>query len=101
MTCVNIIRNISSGVISEHEQPSVTLSGRSSTYILNRRGPSRDPCGTPYFTYFISVVYIMKRKTHGCLEIPDLFLALNTTFNTRNKSSISAGIVYCLYRNIV
>ena len=41
------------------------------------------------------VVYIINRKIHGCLEIPDLFLVLNMIFhdimfNTRNKSGTSA-----------
>ena len=57
------------------------------------------------FGYFIllekTVVYIIKRNIHGCLEISDLFLVVNTTFNTRNKSGISVGIVCCFYRNIV
>ena len=33
-----------------------------------------------FWTFYIDkkpVVYIMNRKTHGCLEIPDLFLVLN------------------------
>jgi hypothetical protein len=49
-----------------------------------------------------TVLYIINRKIHGCLEIPDLFLVLNMIntgfisrvehdiiFNTRNKSGIS------------
>ena len=55
------------------------------------------------FGYFIllekTVVYIIKRKIHGCLEIPDLFLVLNTTFNTRNKSGISAPPCIFLHLN--
>ena len=30
------------------------------------------------------VVYIINRKIHGCLEIPDLFLVLNMIFPTRS-----------------
>jgi hypothetical protein len=44
-----------------------------------------------------TVLYIINRKIHGCLEIPDLFLMLNMisrsllslVFNTRNKSGFS------------
>ena len=31
-----------------------------------------------------TVVYIINRKIHGCLEIPDLFLVLNMKFLTRS-----------------
>ena len=47
-----------------------------------------------------TVVYIINRKIHVCLEMPDLFLVLNMIFftpslrnimfNTRNKSGIYA-----------
>ena len=46
-----------------------------------------------------AVLYIINRKIHGCLEIPDLFIMFNmishmfaalTHDNTRNKSGISA-----------
>ena len=56
------------------------------------------------------VLYIINRKIHGCLEIPDLFLVLNMIshsfaaltresimFNTRNKSGISAHPCIILY----
>ena len=43
-----------------------------------------------------TVLYIINRKIHGCLEIPDLFLVLNM-FNTRNKSGISAHPCIILY----
>ena len=67
-------------------------------------------------TFYIGgkpVVYIINRKIHGCLEIPDLFLVLNMMFltrspcahssdilfNTRNKSGISAHPCIILYIN--
>ena len=47
-----------------------------------------------FWTFYIGgkpVVYIINRKIHGCLEIPDLFLVFNMIFhdfmNTRNKSA--------------
>ena len=50
--------------------------------------------------YFIlvenTVVYIINRKIHGCLEISDLFLVLNM-FNARNKPGISAHACIILY----
>ena len=59
--------------------------------------------------YFIllekTVVYIINRIIHVCLGIPDLFLVLNMhdivinmiSFNTRNKSGISAQPCIILY----
>ena len=49
-----------------------------------------------------TVVYVINRIIHVCLEIPDLFLVLNMishdiTFNTRNKSGISAHPCIILY----
>jgi hypothetical protein len=51
-----------------------------------------------------TVLYIINRKIHGCLEIPDLFLVLNMIshswdimFNTRNKSGISKHPCIILY----
>jgi hypothetical protein len=52
-----------------------------------------------FFTEFC--LYIINRKIHGCLEIPDLFLVLNMishSFITRNKSSISAHP--CIYYSL-
>ena len=60
-----------------------------------------------------TVLYILNRKIHGCLEIPDSFLVLNMishsfaaltreiscSCNTRNKSGISAHMYYSLYNN--
>ena len=56
------------------------------------------------WTFYIGgkpVVYIINRKIHGCLEIPDLFLEHDIIFNTQNKSGISAhhvlfSIYFCL-----
>ena len=57
-----------------------------------------------FWTFYIGeipVVYIINRKMHGCLEIPDLFLVLNIShdimFNTRNQSGISAHPCIILY----
>ena len=61
-----------------------------------------------FWTFYIGgkpVVYIINRKIHGCLEIPDLFLVLNMIFhvehvimfNTRSKSGISAHPCIILY----
>ena len=57
-----------------------------------------------FWTFYIGrkpVVYIIDRKIHGCLEIPDLFLVLNMIFLTRsrtqNKSGISAHPCIILY----
>ena len=36
-----------------------------------------------FWTFYIGgkpVVYTINRKTHGCVEIPDLFLVLNMIF---------------------
>ena len=61
-----------------------------------------------FWTLYIGgkpVVYIINRKIHGCLEIPDLFPVLNIIFldimfNTRNKSGISAHPCIILYLKI-
>ena len=57
-----------------------------------------------FWTFYIGgkpVVYIINRKIHGCLEIPDLVLVLNMIFltrsRTRNKSGISAHPCIILY----
>ena len=39
------------------------------------------------------VAYIINRKIHGCLEIPDLFLVLNMIFLTRSLRSCSFDLV--------
>ena len=53
------------------------------------------------YGYFIlpekTVVYIINRTIHMCLEIPDLFLM----FNTQNKSGISAHPCIILYILII
>ena len=41
-----------------------------------------------FWTFYVGgkpVVYIINRKIHGCLEIPDLFLVLNMIFLTRSR----------------
>ena len=56
---------------------------------------------TFYYTGGKPVVYIINRKIHGCLEIPDLFLEHDIIFNTRNKSGISVHpciILYLFYK---
>ena len=45
-----------------------------------------------FWTFFIGgkpVVYIINRKIHGCLEIPELLLVLNMIFLTRSLRSCS------------
>ena len=44
-----------------------------------------------FWTFYIGgkpVVYIINRKIHGYLEIPDLFLVLNMIFLTRSLRSL-------------
>ena len=41
-----------------------------------------------FWTFYIGgkpVVYMINRKIHGCLEIPDLFLVLNMIFLTSER----------------
>ena len=48
-----------------------------------------------FWTFYIGgkpVVYIINRKIHGCLEIPDLFLVLNMIFLTRSLRSLAREI---------
>ena len=60
-----------------------------------------------FWTFYIggkSVVYIINRKIHGCLEIPDLFLVLNMIYNVqcstleRNKSGFFKHLCIILYK---
>ena len=60
-----------------------------------------------FWTFYIGgkpVVYIINRKIHGCLEIPNLFLVLNMILFTREIScstldGISAHPCIILYIN--
>ena len=46
-----------------------------------------------FYCFSLNFVYIINRKIHGCLEIPDLIIVLNT----QNKSGISAHSCIILY----
>ena len=44
-----------------------------------------------FWTFYFGgkpVLYIINRKIHGCLEIPDLFRVLNMIFLTRSRINL-------------
>ena len=69
----------------------VRISGTDKTYNLTYENIYS------FWTFYVGgepVVYIINRKIHGCLEIPDLFLVLSMIFLTRSHPCI---ILYSIY----
>ena len=57
------------------------------------------------WTFYIGgkhVVYIINRKTHGCLEIPDLFLVLNMISGSTLEINLvfpHTHVLFAIYNN--